>query len=107
MGVSTAQVSLSNLSFKMVNDTLPTLKMKFNRTGNMSVYGDITINYISPAGEKTQVGLAKGIAVYTPNAVRWSQINLDKNFKYNTGKLHVVYSIQTGGKLAETELLLH
>ena len=56
----------------MLNDTLPTLKLTVNRTGNMSVYGDFKIEYISPTGKITQVAIVQGFAVYTPNSLRRS-----------------------------------
>lgn len=112
VGESTAKVSLSDVSFEMVGDTLPTLNMAFNRTGNMSVYGDITVDHISSGGIVTRVGLVQGIAVYTPNPIRRFKVELDKTLgiNYSKGKLQVVYSSQSSTKpekLAEAELLLH
>ncbi|HNW97798.1 MAG TPA: hypothetical protein PKK00_05225 [Bacteroidales bacterium] len=106
IGESTAQVSLSDVSLKMESDSLPILKMKFSRSGNMSVYGDVTVTYISPLEEETQVALAKGVAVYTPNTSRWFQLYLDKKIKYTKGKIHINYSTQDGVKLSEADILL-
>ena len=107
VGESTAQVSLSDVSFNIENDTIPALLMKFNRTGNMSVYGDIKIDYISATNEKTQAGFIKGVAVYTPNKSRWLKLNLDKKIKYDKGKFHVTYTTQDGIKLTETDFIVH
>jgi hypothetical protein len=112
VGVSTARVSLSDVSFEMVNDTMPILKMAFNRTGNMSVYGDIAIDYIPPKGKVTRVSFIQGLAVYTPNPVRRFQVDFDKTLgiDYTRGKLHIVYTSQSDTKpekLAEAEVLLH
>jgi len=111
VGESTAKVSISDVSFEMVNDTLPTLTMAFNRTGNMSVYGDIGIDYISPKGKVMQVSFIQGMAVYTPTPVRRLKIDLNKtlDIDYKKGKLHVVYTAHSDTKpekLAEAELLL-
>lgn len=111
IGESTAKVSLSDLSFEMVSDTIPRLMMTFNRTGNMSVYGDLSVNYISLSGKVTQVGVVRGIAVYTPNALRRFQLNLNKveGVDYHSGKLKIIYTAQTDVKsdrLAEGELPL-
>jgi len=111
IGESTARVSLSEGSLEMVNDTMPVLKMAFHRTGNMSVYGDITVDHISSRGKVTRVGYIQGIAVYTPNAVRRFKLELDKTVgvDYSRGKLHVAYTSQSDTKperLAEAELLL-
>ncbi|MFT6018874.1 MAG: P pilus assembly chaperone PapD [Saprospiraceae bacterium] len=110
-GESTTKVSLSNLSFETFNDTKPLIKMEFNRTGNMSVYGDIVVNYISPGGKTTEVGKIQGFAVYTPGVLRRCTIELKRpeGIDYNKGELSVIYSTQpdTGKiKLAEAELTL-
>jgi len=93
-GASTAQVKLSDLSMQMVEDTIPILNMTFRRTGNMSIYGDITVYYTSAAGKTTLAGTAKGIAVYTPNTARGFRLTLDKNsaINYHSGRLSVEYS---------------
>lgn len=111
VGETSAKVTLSELSFQILNDTLPRLNLAFNRSGNRSVYGDLEINHISPTGKETLVGTIRGIAVYTPNPVR--RIKLDLNVvpgvDYRSGKLQVIYSGQTDVKpvkLAEAELNL-
>jgi P pilus assembly chaperone PapD len=112
VGESTAKVTISDLAMKMVNDTTPKLNMTFNRTGNMSVYGDIRVDYVSPQGKTTTVGTVKGLAVYTPNALRrlWIDLKKDSGIDYKTGKLHIVFSTPTDVKstiLAEAELPLN
>ena len=74
VGESNSKVTLSDLGFKMVNDTIPSLNLVFNRTGNMSVYGDLAVDHISVQGKITRVGIANGVAVYTPNTVRRFQL---------------------------------
>jgi P pilus assembly chaperone PapD len=111
VGESSTKVSLSDLNFSVRNDTLPVFSLKFNRSGNMSVYGDLSITYIAPTGKKTEVGRANGIAVYTPNATRRFQVALKKNagIDFRTGKLHVEYLTPTDArqmKYAEADLLL-
>lgn len=111
VGESTAKVSLSELSFEMNNDTLPMLSMVFHRSGNMSVYGDITVTHISPQGETTEAGLMKGIAVYTPGLIRQAKLGLKNNLgiNYREGKLRLVFTPQAddkNGQHAEAELQL-
>jgi hypothetical protein len=93
-GTPTTQVRLSDLSIQMVEDTIPILAMTFHRTGNMSVYGDISVYYTSASGKTTLAGTAKGIAVYTPNAARGFRLTLDKKraINYHSGRLSVEYS---------------
>jgi hypothetical protein len=111
VGESTVRASFSDLSLDEIADAGPTLSMVFNRSGNVSVYGDITVDHISPDGTVTRVGEVQGVAVYTPNLMRRSRINLKKapGVNFNQGKLHVIYSAQQedeGSKIAEAELQL-
>ncbi len=112
VGESTTKVTLNDLAVEMANDTLPRLRMTFNRTGNMSVYGDISVKYTSPEGKVTEVGIVKGIAVYTPNATRRFQLDLKRlpEVDYRKGILSVEYSTQSDAKsekLAKAELTLN
>ncbi|MES2140860.1 MAG: molecular chaperone [Bacteroidota bacterium] len=109
-GETTAQVSLSNISFQKVFDSIPVLKLNFNRTGNISVYGDITVNLILPNGKTTKVGEVDGFAVYTPGMIRNCKIELKKGVDYKKGKLLITYAApreDKGSKLAEAEFELH
>jgi len=111
IGENTSKVTLSDLNFSMINDTIPTLKVAFNRTGNMSKYGDLSVVYVSPLGKKTEVGQANGISVYTPNSIRRFQLPLrkDKGVDFRSGKLLVTYSSPSDTKrelYAEAELVL-
>lgn len=111
IGESNTKVSLSDLSFKNMNDTVPMINLSFNRTGNMSVFGDITVDHISQQGKITRVGAANGVAVYTPNTVRRFQLNLNKvpGVDYKTGTLRIIYSAPSDVKpqrFAEAELAL-
>jgi hypothetical protein len=110
-GTTSAEVTLSDLSFQVLNDTLPRLNLTFNRTGNKSVYGDIDVSHVSVAGKKTQVGSIRGIAVYTPNLIRRVKMDLLRipGVDFKIGKLQVTYSGEVEAKqvkYADTELLL-
>jgi hypothetical protein len=112
VGESNTQVNLTDLSIEPLNDTLSRLKLNFNRSGNMSVYGDIKVNYISSTGNSAIVGIVKGIAVYSPNTIRHFQMDLKKTagVDFQNGKLEVVYSTQSDSKpekIAEAGLILH
>jgi hypothetical protein len=111
VGENTAAVTLSDLSLALAEENQRRLSVTFNRTGNMSVYGDLEVTYLSAEGKKTQVGLVKGIAVYTPNTSR--KFNLDlintDGLDLKSGKLLVTYSEQSDVnpvKLAEATLTL-
>jgi hypothetical protein len=112
VGENTTKVTLQDLSFQIVNDTLPRLNLAFNRNGNMSVYGDIEVKHISPDGISTPVGTIRGIAVYTPNPIRRIRMDLNRvpGINYSAGKLQVTYSGQKDAKpvkFAEAELKLN
>lgn len=109
-GESTVTVSLSNLSFQKLNDSIPVLKLDFNRSGNSSIYGDIRVNLVLSNGRTTKVGEVDGFAVYTPGKRRQCKIELKKGIDYSKGKLVVTYispAEDKGIKLAEAELGLH
>lgn len=111
VGENNADVSISDVAMAMEENIHPVLSMILNRTGNMSVYGDLKIDLISPNGKVTQVGDIKGIAVYTPTSNRSMRVMLSKiaGIDYKSGKLHITYTTRsTAGpmKTTETELAL-
>ncbi len=109
-GENNAAVSLSDASFRQAKDTLPTVKFTFNRTGNMSVYGDVAVDYISPEGKTIRVGSAKGLAVYTPTLKRNFNLELIQapGVDFHKGTLHLTYSYDAAKneKLAEERIVL-
>lgn len=112
VGASTMGVSLSDPALEWRKDSVPALQVSFNRTGNMSAYGDISVDYVSLQGKIKRIGIAKGLAVYTPNLVRRFNLLLDKNesIDYHKGILRIAYTTQADAKslkMAETELVLH
>lgn len=86
------------------------LFIRVNRTGLMSVYGDISVDYVSVSGKIMKAGSLKGISVYTPNLLRDIKIPLENHGEnYGTGKLRISYTSTVEGKpeqLALTELIL-
>lgn len=111
VGQSTTEVTLSDLALEFNENSVPNLSVEFNRTGNFSVYGDLAVDHVSTDGTITRVGIANGIAVYTPNAVRQFQFNLNQvpGVDFKSGKLQVVFSASSDVKpetFAEAELLL-
>jgi hypothetical protein len=112
VGQLTAEVTLSDLSLVPVNDTISQLSLTFNRQGNMSIYGDIEVKHVSTEGTISQLGVIRGISVYTPNLLRRIKmdLNITPGVNIRSGKLHIVYTGQSDAKtikLAEAELVLH
>ena len=109
-GEKNTSVTFSDLSVKE-QDSTTVLKVTLHRTGNMSVYGDIFIDHVTTEGRITRVGMAKGMAIYTPNNLRYFNLPLDKpaGISLNTGKLKISYSTPRDSKsekIAETEIIL-
>ena len=99
-GKSDTHVKISGLSYKMNSENKPNIEMSIDREGNTSVYGDIIVNFIDKSGKSTEVGSAKGVAVYTPNKFRKFQFDLSNEAHVNMskGKLQVIFSPQSEEK---------
>lgn len=98
VGESNVHMSLSDLQLTTDTTDQPLLRMDLNRSGNMSIYGDITVTYIDNQGRATVAGVVRGLAVYTPNAVRHIVLSLihDGTIDYHTGKLTVQFRTRGG-----------
>jgi hypothetical protein len=108
-GEITTKVSLTELSIEKINDSTQALNMTINRVGNMSVYGDIEVEFESVDNQKNQVAVVRGLAVYSPNTRRYFKINLDSGIDYSSGKFSVVYKNKSDLKpkiIAKTELVM-
>jgi hypothetical protein len=111
VGKSNAIVNITELKVSGLHENKPSLTMKINRTGNMSVYGDIIVRHISPNGLSTLVGNINGLAVYSPNSLRNLVLPLNENLMASrkNGKLVVQFYSNHEGKdkkIAESELAL-
>jgi len=93
-GQPSASVTLTDLALSFENDTIPRLAFVFNRSGAYSVYGDVAVDHVSPGGKVSRIGVARGIAVYTPNVIRRFSFNLMNNREvdFRSGKLVVTFS---------------
>lgn len=71
-GETSAQARLSDLAVVPgeTPDAPRVLRFRIHRTGSQSVYGNLTATYTPRRGKPLVVGLASGLAVYTPNAIR-------------------------------------
>lgn len=74
--------------------TEPVVNFTLNRSGNISLYGDVNVQYIAADNKQTEVALMKGVAVYTPNMMRKIQLPLKKmaGVDYSKGKLLINYT---------------
>ncbi len=111
VGQISAAVTLTDLSININTEGIPEFRLRFNRTGEASIYGDLAVDHISPSGTVTRVGIANGIAVYTPNKTRYFRLYLagDAGVDYKSGRLRVTFSAPSDvkpAKYAEAELIL-
>jgi hypothetical protein len=85
--------TLSDLELEPLQKSVQNLKFNINRTGNISVYGDITIEFIPALGKSYQVGTVKGVGVYTNINRRKMIINIGSSDTrpLSEGKLKVRY----------------
>lgn len=112
VGESRTGASITALNLTTSETDPYNLSLALNRTGNMSIYGDIYVKHVAPNGKSTDVGVVKGLAVYSPNPIRNIQLPLAKNLKvnYHTGTLVTRFVTNIDGKdkkLTESELALH
>jgi P pilus assembly chaperone PapD len=94
IGNLTASCTISDISFERNENQPPTLKFVLNRQGSKSVYGDISVDYVDAQGTRTNVGLVRGLAVYTPNTVRKISIPLTapEGVQFNRGKFVIRFT---------------
>lgn len=107
-----AEVRLSQLALQPANGAKPPhLAFQFDRSGNSSVYGDVTVTYVTPGGPEQTLARMGGVAVYTPAQLRRARIALTipPGVVLAHGQLHLTYRErpELGGKvLAEDVLVL-
>ena len=108
-GESNTITSISDLTYEKGDDLKDYINFNLNRTGNMSTYGDIYINYISDKNKTFEVAEVSGVAVYTPGEVRKVKIQVEAPTKkgFVNGKFNVFYRVNKKEEIiAEAELKL-
>jgi len=107
-GESTTEIDLTELSLNTDGENAK-LSLVINRSGNMSVYGNLTATHIAQDGTETEVGMVKGVSVYTPNSKRYFSFQLRNtaDVNLNEGKLKVSYAEDQGDTLATQEISLN
>jgi hypothetical protein len=110
-GEPSTEISISHVHFSWEKNTIPFVNFDLNRSGNMSVYGDVSVDYLSTEGKEITVCSVKGMSLYTPNTVRHFRLPLQNlagvNFK--NGSLHIVYTDLSGPvqKVAQQQIFLN
>jgi hypothetical protein len=108
-GACNASADLSNLKLDIRKENIQTLTLTINRTGNISIYGDIIIQYIPLKGKPYEIGAINGVGVYANINKRNINVklNMASGLPLENGKLKVQYVSQGETKrvvYAETEM---
>jgi P pilus assembly chaperone PapD len=102
-GATSANVSLGRLTLQRDDAKRPLLSLQFEREGNSSVYGDLSVTFTPRGGKPQTLAEAGGIAVYVPNRVRQVALPLQvpAGLALARGTLEVSYRErpEAGGKL--------
>jgi hypothetical protein len=103
-GDTSATVTIDHLALEQVAaGQAPQLALQLNRSGNRSVYGDLTVSFTPQGGAAQVIGKAGGLAVYTPNPLRRAKLALQvpAGMALARGTLSVTYQerAEDGGKL--------
>ncbi len=111
-GETQATVALTGLEvLKPAAAAAPAMAAVLQRSGNRSVYGDLTATFTPQGGAPVEVGKAGGVAVYTPNPSRRIRMELKPpaGTVLAQGTLRMIYRerAEAGGHvLAETAIEL-
>ena len=102
-GASSASVKLAGLTLGKDEARRAQLALQFEREGNSSVYGDVSVTFTPKNGKPQSLAQVKGIAVYTPNRIRKTTLPLQvpDGVALAGGTLDVSYRDrpEAGGKL--------
>ena len=92
-GAVNVSAALSDLKLDSQQNTIQNLKLTIHRTGNISLYGDIIIQYVPVQGKPYQIGRVAGVGVYTDIDKRYVIVKLNNTSgkPFETGKLKVQY----------------
>jgi hypothetical protein len=110
-GETKVTASLTNLKLESNDQTKQNLSFNINRIGNISLYGDIRVQFIPENGKPFDVAAVNGVGVYTNINSRKMTLSLDNNTGQllKKGKLQVTYRSHDEAKAvvyAATDLLI-
>ena len=93
-GEVSVSATLSNLELLPLQGTTQNMRLTINRKGNISTYGDITVQYIPVQGKPVLVATVGGVGVYSNISKRNMVLKLTttSGLKLGKGKLKVQYT---------------
>ncbi|MEC3966258.1 hypothetical protein [Flagellimonas halotolerans] len=99
IGKPEIKVSIDSLELKNLQKDRFTLTMAFRRSGNVSSYGSIVMEYIPLKGSPVLLNTIKGFAIYTPGNLRYAtfDINIPEDIHLGQGHIRVTY-LEDGSK---------
>ncbi len=71
-----ATVALTQLALLPAGAEPASIAFEIDRSGDRSVYGDLTVTFVPKSGAPIEVAKAGGVAVYEPNALRRARMPL-------------------------------
>jgi len=80
-GTVDVKSEIADVSLVDHEDGLSRIHLYLIRKGNISVYGDIVVDYLPQKGKSVEVGRLRGVAVYTSIEKREFLIKLDNQFR--------------------------
>lgn len=80
-------------------------KVKIDRTGDRSVYGDLSIIYIDKNKETTVLKFLPGVSIFTPNTFRTFEVQFDipDDIDLSQGKVEVRYIDRETGLVSSSK----
>jgi len=93
-GIVNVSATISDLKLEVREDTIQNLKLTINRTGNISINGKLTVDYIPNKGKSCEIGLLNNVVVYTNLVKREVSVKLSKppGVNLKNGKIKVRYT---------------
>jgi len=108
-GETHAEASLEELEWlPSAGNEPPSLRFHIRRSGDRSLYGNLVATFVDHQGKSWTVGVANGVAVYSPNAERTVGLTLQipPSLGKMRGTLRLVYEAPGHEILAESHLSL-
>lgn len=98
-GETDVTATISDLKLETQDETVQNLSFIINRLGNISLYGDIRVQFIPEKGKPYEIGAINGLGVYTSINKRNISLRLDATTKkpLTKGTLKVTYSSNSDG----------
>lgn len=91
-GQTSAVATISNVELLHPTNGQPAIvAFELRRSGNRSVYGDLTVTFTPGNGAEQRIASAGGVAVYTPNPLRRIKMQFQSGVAPAHGTLRVVY----------------